>query len=157
MGDNMKDKKIVYVVVAIIMGVIIGKYIYNGYENELTTALAESKVEDVFLLQYGVYSNEELMKKNTEKLKKYFYYVDDNKYHVLIGITKDKSLKDKIVNSYNLEDNIYLKKINVDNSEFNELLKQYDILVKNTENKTTILNAENQILSKYEELILRSE
>lgn len=157
MGDNMKGKKIVYVVVAIIMGVIIGKYIYNGYENELTTALAESKVEDVYLLQYGVYSNEELMKKNTEKLKKYFYYVDDNKYHVLIGITKDKSLKDKIVNSYNLEDNIYLKKINVDNSEFNELLKQYDILVKNTENKTTILNAENQILSKYEELILRSE
>ena len=157
MGDNMKDKKIVYVIVAIIMGVIIGKYIYNGYENELTTALAESKVEDVYLLQYGVYSNEELMKKNTEKLKKYFYYVDDNEYHVLIGITKDKSLKDKIVNSYNIEDNIYLKKINVDNSEFNELLKQYDILVKNTENKTTILNAENQILSKYEELILRSE
>ncbi len=153
----MKNKKIYYILMAVIIGVLIGKYIYNGYEKEVTTAFAENKKENIYLLQYGVYSSNESMIQNTKNLKKYFYYVDNNNYHVLIGITKEKKLKDKIVDAYNINDEIYLKQVKVDNLEFIELLNQYDILVENSNNKSTILNSQNQILSKYEELILRSE
>ena len=52
--------------------------------------------------------------------------------------------------------NIYMKRVNIDNSEFVTLLDQYDNLIKETDDKTTIFNAQKQVLSKYEELILQN-
>ena len=68
----------------------------------------------------------------------------------IIGLPNDSA----IVISNN---NIYIKKVSINNDEFIESLKQYDNLIKNTEDKTTILTAEKQILSKYEELIINNE
>ena len=69
----------------------------------------------------------------------------------------DKDLKDKIKKANSIDNNIYIKKVSINNDEFIESLKQYDNLIKNTEDKTTILTAEKQILSKYEELIINNE
>ncbi len=153
----MKNKTIIYVAVAIIIGLILGKNIYDGYAKEVDDVFNEKRLENIYLIQYGVYSTIESMKENTKKLKSYFYYNEDDKFHVLIGVISDKKLKDKIVSSYNIDTNIYLKKIQTDNITFLETLKQYDDLVQNTSDNNTIINAEKQILSKYEELILRSE
>ena len=49
-----------------------------------------------------------------------------------------------------------MKRVNIDNSEFVTLLDQYDNLIKDTDDKTTIFNAQKQVLSKYEELILQN-
>lgn len=49
-----------------------------------------------------------------------------------------------------------MKRVNIDNSEFTTLLDQYDNLIKDTDDKTTIFNAQKQVLSKYEELILQN-
>lgn len=154
----MKKKSVIYVLLSILIGFCIGKYIYNGYSMEAENVFKDSnKNSDVYLVQYGVYSNNDLMLQNTKKLKNYFYYVDDNKYHVLIGITKNIDLKEKIMNAQGIKDDVYMKKVNIDNVTFLESLNQYDNLVLNTSDKSTILTAEKQILSKYEELILRSE
>lgn len=61
------------------------------------------------------------------------------------------------MNAQGIKDDVYMKKVNIDNVTFLESLNQYDNLVLNTSDKSTILTAEKQILSKYEELILRSE
>lgn len=153
----MKNKTIIYVILAILIGVILGKNIYDGYAKEIESTFSENKMEEVYLIQYGVYSSNESMIENTKKLKNYFYYEEDNKFYVLIGITGNKELKEKIVNSYNVDTDVYLKKIETDNMTFLETLKQYDNLISNTDDKNTIANAEKQVLSKYEELILRSE
>lgn len=50
-----------------------------------------------------------------------------------------------------------MKGVKIDNSEFLNLLDQYDNLISNTDDKDTIISAEKQVLSKYEELILQSE
>ena len=97
------------------------------------------------------------MIENTKKLKNYFYYKEENGYHVIIGITKNKNLKQKIVDSYKITENIYMKGVKINNSEFLNLLDQYDNLISNTDDKDTIISAEKQVLSKYEELILQSE
>ena len=109
------------------------------------------------MLQYGVYSSNDSMVENTKNLKNYFYYIENNKYHVIIGVTLDKDLKDKIKKANSIDNDIYIKKVSINNDEFIESLKQYDNLIKNTEDKTTILTAEKQILSKYEELIINNE
>lgn len=152
----MKKNILTYALVAIIIGIILGKYIYNGYEIESKDVFNEM-ANKIYLIQYGVYSSEELMKDNTKKLKNYFYYIDKDKYHVLIGITSNKKLKDKIVNAYKIDSKVYLKEITTNNSIFNETLKQYDNLINTSLDNDIIITAEKQILSKYEELILNSE
>lgn len=152
----MKKTTILYILGAILIGVFIGKYVYNGYQNETKEAFKDMN-ENIYLLQYGVYSSNDSMVENTKNLKNYFYYIENNKYHVIIGVTMDKDLKDKIKNANSIDNDIYIKKVSINNDEFIESLKQYDNLIKNTEDKTTILTAEKQILSKYEELIINNE
>lgn len=152
----MKKTTILYILGAILIGVFIGKYVYNGYQNETKEAFKDMN-ENIYLLQYGVYSSNDSMVENTKNLKDYFYYIENNKYHVIIGVTMDKDLKDKIKNVNSIDNDIYIKKVSINNDEFIESLKQYDNLIKNTEDKTTILTAEKQILSKYEELIINNE
>lgn len=152
----MKKTTILYILGAILIGVFIGKYVYNGYQNETKEAFKDMN-ENIYLLQYGVYSSNDSMVENAKNLKDYFYYIENNKYHVIIGVTMDKDLKDKIKKANSIDNNIYIKKVSINNDEFIESLKQYDNLIKNTEDKTTILTAEKQILSKYEELIINNE
>lgn len=153
----MKNKTIIYVILAILIGVILGKNIYDGYAKEIENTFVEDSNVQVYLIQYGVYSSNESMLENTKNLKNYFYYEEDDKFYVLIGITSDNDLKEKIVNSYDLDADVYMKQIKTDNTTFLETLKQYDNLISSTEDKNTIITAEKQILSKYDELILRSE
>ena len=152
----MKKTTILYILGAILIGVFIGKYVYNGYQNETKETFKDMN-ENIYLLQYGVYSSNDSMVENTKNLKNYFYYIENNKYHVIIGVTMDKDLKDKIKKANSIDNDIYIKKVSINNDEFIESLKQYDNLIKNTEDKTTILTAEKQILSKYEELIINNE
>lgn len=153
----MKNKTIVYVILAILIGVILGKNIYDGYAKEIESTFGEKETKEVYLIQYGVYSSNESMLENTKELKNYFYYKKDDKFYVLIGITSNNELKEKIINSYDLDTDVYMKKIKIDNVTFLETLKQYDNLISNTDDKNTIITAEKQVLSKYDELILRSE
>lgn len=153
----MKNKTIVYVILAILIGVILGKNIYDGYAKEIESTFSEKETKEVYLIQYGVYSSNESMLENTKKLKNYFYYEEDDKFYVLIGITSDNELKEKIINSYDLDTDVYMKQIKTDNTTFLETLKQYDKLISSTDDKNTIITAEKQVLSKYDELILRSE
>lgn len=150
-GDFMKEVKFRYFLIAIIIGVSIGKYIFNQYNSKDLLKVNNEK-KTIYLLQYGVYSSEEGMRESTNNLTNYFYYIDNNKYHVIIGITSNKDLKDKILNACKI-DNVYLKKIEINNNEFLQILDQYDSLINQTSDLEVILNAEKQVLSKYEEVI----
>ncbi|MBQ9024479.1 MAG: hypothetical protein IJ105_04580 [Bacilli bacterium] len=145
-----------YTIIAIIIGIVLGRYTFNEYK-ETTISTMKNTDQYVYLMQYGVYKEEKNMKENTKKLKNYLYFLDNDGYHVLIGITKNKKNKQKIVESYEILTNIYMKKVKIDNEEFLELLNQYDSLIEQTNDKEIINNAQKQILSKYEELILNSE
>lgn len=147
-------KYIIIVAFTILLGVFLGTYIYKASK----VSTEEVSVEDnIYLLQYGVYSSLDIMKDSTSNLSNYFYYKDDSGYHVIIGIIKNKDLSNKIRESYNIKDNIYIKEEKINNMEFIESLKQYDNLVSSLNDNQSIINAEKQILSKYEELVLNNE
>ena len=149
-------KTIKYILIAILIGIIIGKYVFNEYKIEQE----DHKVIEynyVYLMQYGVYGKKENMIETCKKIKNYFYFKDKDGYHVIIGITKNKKNKEKIVDSLDLMENIYMKREKIDNSEFIQLIDQYDNLINQTDDKEIIINAQKQILSKYEELILEIE
>lgn len=145
-----------YLSIAVLAGAFCAKYIFNQYEEEVKTTFNETN-ENVYTFQYGAYNNKQVMEETCKNLKSYFYYKENKMYHVLIGISKDKNNLEKIKNAYVITSDIYVKKEKVSNMEFIESLKQYDNLINNTTDKNTIITAEKQILSKYEELVLRDE
>ena len=51
----------------------------------------------------------------------------------------------------------YVKELDVNNKKFNEVLNQYDALLKETTDDKAISTICNQVLSKYEELVINVE
>ena len=149
----MEEKKISFWY--ILIGIIIGTYIYKTSNVKTKEVLKNSN--KVYLMQYNVYSSEENMISNTKNLSDYFYFKDKDGYHVIIGIIENKNNFKKIGDSFGVTENIYLKEVNIDNMEFIENLRQYENLVNDSNDTNFIVNAEKQILSKYEELVLNSE
>ncbi len=137
-----------------ILGIYIGTYIYNNKKNNTKEVFSYSA--KVYLIQYGVYSDIDKMKEAGNSIPEYFYFYDKDGYHIIIGITLNKELSNKIKDAYKIEE-IYLKEINISNHEFIENLKQYDNLLRSLNENDSIIEAEKQILSKYEELILKNE
>ena len=103
---------------AIVIGFVFAKYIFNQYEEEVNETFKENT--SVYLFQYGAYKNENIMKDNCKDLSSYFYYKNDNMYHVLIGISSNKENLDKIKKAYNINSDIYVKKEEIKNNEFIE-------------------------------------
>jgi len=147
-------KNFIIVSFVLLVGIYIGLYIYRHKEIKADSINNSSLI---YLIQYGVYNTYESMKINGENISDYFYYIDDDGYHLIIGITENKNLSDKIKNAYNINTDVFLKEKNINNNEFIETLRQYDKLVEELNSSLGIINAEKQILSKYEELIIKYE
>ena len=147
-------KNFIIVSFVLLVGIYIGLYIYRHKEIKADSINNSSLI---YLIQYGVYNTYESMKSNGENISDYFYYIDDDGYHLIIGITENKNLSDKIKNAYNINTDVFLKEKNINNNEFIETLRQYDKLVEELNSSLGIINAEKQVLSKYEELIIKYE
>ena len=57
----------------------------------------------------------------------------------------------------NLGYDLYVKEFTVENTNFIEVLNQYEELLKQTNDEKTIASICGQILSKYEELVLNAQ
>lgn len=140
--------------IAMLIGILLSSYIFMEYKNKSTVS---AKTKTIYLLQYGAYKSKDNMEESCKNIKNYFYYKENDLYHVLIGITLNKNLKDKIINAYEITSEIYLKEITLSQNEFIEDLEKYDKLIKTTTDNEVIINAEKQILNKYEEIIINDE
>lgn len=155
-GDNMK-KYITTFILALTIGLIIGRFILNQYTFEGKIVSTFNKQEKAYFIQQGVYSSKESMESATTSLPYYVYSVEDNKYYVYSGITLNLENVDKIKGYYeSLGYTTYVKEIFINNNDFIIVLNQYDLLLKETEDKQVIGTICSQILTKYEELVLKN-
>jgi hypothetical protein len=155
MGDYMK-KLILPILSAIALGFIIGKYLFSQYEGKIDSVLKSE--ETIYVLQQGVYSTLDNAKNGASKLNYYVIDKDDNYYRVYVAITYNKDNVSKLEGYYVSKGNdIYVRELKTDNPEFLELLKQYDLLLESSGGDNELLQIEKQILSHYEELILKDE
>ena len=76
-------------------------------------------------------------------------------YNVYAGITTKLSNASKIKDMYE-KDNVtsVIKPIIIDNVEFINNLKQYDVLLSEVDSKDNLISINDVIISDYEELIL---
>ena len=96
---------------AVVIGLIFGNILFNSYQEE---SVMES-MGNVYLLQYGAYTNEEILNESVKKLDKNIYYIkeEDQIYYVYLGATS------------NYDNATRLKKIMADRNIFVYLKNDY--------------------------------
>lgn len=137
---------------ALIIGLFLSKLVlkqYDGYNGIKVSGLSDT----VYFIQYGVYSDKNSMEDNTINLQNYVYNIDDGKYYVYVGITKNN--KEKIVDYYrSLGYDTIVKEFGISNKEFINKLDILDETLKNTNDITATSSIINQTLELYEEVVI---
>ncbi|MDD2519118.1 MAG: hypothetical protein PHI05_04935 [Bacilli bacterium] len=147
-------KYIMPVILCIFIGFLLSKFMLNQYQNKQKITPVFNTGETLYFIQYGVYSSEESMKNNTDKLNYYIYNLENNMYYVFIGITKSIENVSKLQGYFkNLGYDTYMKEYNVSDSEFLEMISYYDQLLSATTDYEVMKSVSRQVLEKYEESI----
>jgi hypothetical protein len=141
---------------AIFIGLLLGKYFFSQYEGEIEQVFQSD--EKIYILQQGVYSSQENVKKYVTKLDYYITHHDGDYYRVYAAITHNKDNVSRLEEYFVSKGNdIYVRELTTNDMEFLELLKQYDLLLESSNGDNELLQIEKQVLSKYEELVLKDE
>ena len=141
--------------VALIIGFFLSAFFLKQYDDFEGIKVVSSTGENLYFIQYGVFSSLESLEDNTINLQNYVYNKQDNLYYVYVGITKLEENAKKIVNYYkSLGYDAIIKEFGITNKEFLELLVNYDEVLKNTDDKTAIASIISQTLIKYEEVVI---
>ncbi len=74
-------KNINIIILAVSLSLVFTKALFSTYSNE------QQMISDgnIYYLQYGVFTKENVMKDVTENLDNYFVKFEDNKYYVYLG------------------------------------------------------------------------
>lgn len=154
-GDIMK-KNLLLIGIGLSIGIYLGYLMIHTYQTEeIKPVSISSNIEKLYFIQIGVYSNLDQMKEELKNLSYYIYTKEGNLYYVYVGITKEKTNQKKLKEYFNqLGYDIYIKELEIENKEFNEILSQYDKLLKETTDHQAISTICNQVLNKYEELVI---
>lgn len=146
----MKNKLVV-ALIFIISGIVVGNNLYNKVDFKLLKTFKENN--DFYLLQLGTYDTKEIMQRDTRDINPKVYEVKNNKYYVYVGISSNINNIDKIKGIYKDEE-LTTKVINIKDEEFINNLRQFDILIDNTNDKDEILTIEEVVLSSFNKKIL---
>ena len=151
----MKLKNIFPVVLCILVGFFMGNFMFKQYNKTDTVSLSEEKL---YFLQAGVFSSEQSMKDAMSKFSYYIYRKENNMYYSYVGIVKDEKNLEKLKDYFKKEGyDIYVREVFVSNISFITILDQYEALLKETTDSKIIKSIENQVLGKYEELVINDK
>ena len=134
----------------VVIGFLIGQFLF-GEKIELIKKL--QKGDTYYFLEEGVYNNYDNIQNNTNIYRKIIEN-KNNKYHVYIGITRDKEVLEKLKKIYKKDNiNVKVKEINLESQEFKTNVEQFDLLIKQTKDNSQILTIEEVVIANYQEII----
>ena len=150
----MKKAYIIPVLLSIVLGFFIGKAMCDEYSTtgETKTVFQNASSKTVYALQYGVYSTKENMDKNVINLPYYIYRVEDEKYHVYIGIAlKEENIK-KIQDYFQKNGYVtYKKELMIKNQAYIEKLQTFDAMLDKVSDDKTVNEINQKTLENYKE------
>ena len=144
-------KYLTTIIISILVGFLLSFYMLKEYESVNIIPVFNVK-ETAYLVQQGVYSSMESMQENTSHLTDYIYSVIDNMYYVYIGISLESDNVNKIQEYYKNKDiKTIIKTTTISDNDLINSLRQYDMVLKETNEEETIKEIIKQTLSKYKE------
>lgn len=143
-------KTIIKGIFFIIVGFFIGQILF-GEKIELIKRL--QKGDTYYFLEEGVYNNYNNIQNNLNITRRIIEN-KNNKYHVYIGITRDKEVLEKLKKIYKKENiNISVKEKMLESQEFKTNVEQFDLLIKKTKDSDQVLTIEEVVIANYEEIV----
>ncbi len=154
MVKGMNLKNILPAILCILVGFFMSNFMFQQYDKEGISKVSSER-NNVYFFQIGVYSSLENMKESLKNVETYIYEESDKLFYAYVGMTKESTNLEKIEGYFKeLGYVIYRKERKVTSAAFQEVLAQYDLMLKETTDKKTIGSIMNQVISKYEELVL---
>ena len=142
-------KVIIRCLIFLVGGILVGNHIYKNINPKLLNVFNEQ--EKYYCLQYGIYKDKDNMQKETRDISPKLVIEKNNNYYVYLTITSNLDNAEKL-KKYFEEDGIssYLKEIKVESEEFKNNVREFDILIENTNRKNEVYTIEEVVLSNYE-------
>lgn len=134
---------------ASLIGIIFGNLIFDSYETEAVMSSDGS----VFMLQYGAYTNKEVMDENIKNLDSSSYIVSfvNDIYYVYFGITTNYYNALNISKIYKKQDIfLYIKENYIGKSSVISEIKKIDSLMKDETNNEKVLEYVKDGLNIYQ-------
>ena len=129
----------------IVIGFFLGQLLF-GEKIELIKKL--QKGDTYYFLEEGVYTDYNNIQSN---INRKIVENKNNKYHVYIGISRDKEVVEKLKKIYKKDNiNVTVKEINLESVEFKTNVEQFDLLIRNTNDSSQILTIEEVVIANYE-------
>lgn len=150
-------KTIIGIIIAILTGVLLAKLTFDKYE-KVDTKNVISYDDEVYMLRVGTYDSVDEMQRSALDFERYIYIEKEGKVTVYIGIAKTRENMEKIKNVYD-DKNVKttVETVTINNDEFIQNLNEYEKLLDVTEDANSLLIIENQILSCYEDIMVKDE
>ena len=150
-------KTIIGIIIAILAGVLLAKLTFDKYE-KVDTKNVISYDDEVYMLRVGTYDSVDEMQRSALDFERYIYIEKEGKVTVYIGIAKTRENMEKIKNVYD-DKNVKttIENVTINNDEFIQNLNEYEKLLDVTEDANSLLIIENQILSCYEDIMVKDE
>lgn len=148
-------KYIIPIILSIAIGFYLGISLLKQYKTaKELTAVFNSGISEIYFVREGEYDSFEEMQKAMIKFPYYIHTSKDGKYYSYLGMSTNIENANKIKGYYdNLGYSTIVEEIGVSNTDFIDVLEEYDKLLA-TSNDTTISSICSQILVKYEELVI---
>lgn len=144
-------KKLFIIILFLLLGLFIGNNLYNKVD--VLDVFKEDN--NFYILQAGIYGDKDTMQREMRDVSPKVYEIKDDKYYVYVGVTSNLDNAQKLKNIYEKDNiDIYIKKIKLKDDDFINSLKQFDILIENTNVDHEILTIEEVILSSFNKKIL---
>lgn len=131
--------------VSILFGFICGKLVYSVYKDDVENKLSSSKI---YLIQNGEYLTYEGMREENSG-NNYVYYMDEDGYKSVVGITRNEDNIDKIKSLYN--DTVSVHEYYVSTELLNDKQNEYDLMLANTNDIYEVKEVVDNILDLYRE------
>ena len=141
---NIVKTFIIPIILAILIGLILGFNFYKTYKNNLEYDLRSRKL---YFLELGEYDTIDAMREDNLG-NNYVYYKLNNKYKTVIAITNTETNIDKIKKLYNT--NIKITEYYVGNDILDNKQYEYDKLLSKTNNPTEVKEMVDNILKLYQ-------
>ena len=148
-------KKFLSTISCILVGLFLGFFLLKQYKDKENVKTVSKENNILYFVQIGAYSTFENMQSSVKDFYNYIYEEENGTYYAYIAIVKNKEILTKL-QEYLIKAGyvIYIKEKYVNNPGFNDVLGQYELLLKETNDLDAIMTICSQIVSKYEELEL---
>ena len=148
-------KILIPILCSTLIGAFLGFYLFKEYDsNVLVKPVFNFTQDKVYFLQLGAYSTLDKAKEASKDFTNYLYIVEDNNYHVYIAITYSMDNANKLKTLFKEKGyNIYIKEKYISNSDFINMLKQYDEVITKSNEYEAILKVNEKVLLEYKDVI----